>query len=155
MRLCQAVGNLFGNAGKFTPSGGRITVSLHVEPHGEAQRGVVTVRDTGAGIPAETLPRVWESFVQGEQDMARSQGGLGLGLALVKGIVEMHGGTVAAASAGPGQGAEFTITLPLLPPDQVPADFPPAEPAVPAPATLHALRPALPTARKEVNETSA
>ena len=124
VRLCQAIGNLIGNAGKFTPANGRITVSLREELQAGGERAVVTVRDTGAGIPAETLPRIWESFVQGEQDMARAQGGLGLGLALVKGIVEMHGGTVAATSDGPGKGAEFTLTLPLLPDEEAPAELP-------------------------------
>lgn len=110
VRLCQALGNLVSNAGKFTPSGGVITVELRTD---EESCGVITVRDTGAGIPEETLPRIWESFVQGEQDMARTGGGLGLGLALVKAIIEKHGGTVAAASHGPGRGAVFTLTLPL------------------------------------------
>jgi len=115
VRLCQAIGNLVGNAGKFTPAGGQITVWLRAERSAGAERAVITVRDTGAGIPAETLPRIWDSFVQGEQDMARTRGGLGLGLALVKAIVEKHGGTVAAASGGTGQGSEFTVALPLAP----------------------------------------
>ncbi len=112
VRLCQALGNLLGNAGKFTPAGGRITVALHTDRVENEERAVITVTDTGAGISPEILPTIWDSFVQGKQDMARSGGGLGLGLALVKGVVEMHGGTVSAASAGPGQGAEFTFTLP-------------------------------------------
>jgi signal transduction histidine kinase len=115
VRLCQAIGNLVGNAAKFTPSGGQITVRLRTEPRNGVEQAAITVRDTGAGIPAETLPRIWDSFVQGEQDMARTWGGLGLGLALVKAIVEKHDGTVAAASGGTGQGSEFTVVLPLVP----------------------------------------
>ncbi len=128
VRLCQAVGNLLNNAGKFTTSGDRICVGVRKEVKGDLEQAVVSVRDTGAGIPAELLPTIWESFVQGRQDLARTTGGLGLGLALVKGIVEMHGGAIAASSAGPGQGAEFTISLPLLPtPPPTPASSrPPA-----------------------------
>lgn len=112
VRLCQAVGNLVNNAGKFTPVGGRVTIRLQGDPAGE--QASITVSDTGAGISPETLPRIWESFVQGEQDMARAKGGLGLGLALVKAITEKHDGQVSAASAGVGRGAEFTLTLPLV-----------------------------------------
>lgn len=128
VRLCQAIGNLVNNAGKFTPVGGQILVQLR--PEG-AERALVTVRDTGAGISPETLPRIWESFVQGEQDMARTRGGLGLGLALVKTIVEKHGGSVSAFSAGLGEGAEFTLALPLVTgdaPAHAPAASTPAEP---------------------------
>jgi signal transduction histidine kinase len=114
VRLCQAVGNLLNNARKFTPGGGLVTVELRRDPQAEIERAAVTVRDTGAGIPAAMLPRIWESFVQGEQDLARTQGGLGLGLALVKVIVEMHGGAVSVTSPGPGLGSEFTLSLPLL-----------------------------------------
>jgi CheY-like chemotaxis protein len=103
------VGNLLHNAAKFTRQGDAVTLSLTVEG-GDA---VVTVRDTGAGIDPELLPNVFEPFVQGERTLARTEGGLGLGLALVKGIVELHGGTVGVASVGRGQGSEFVVRLPL------------------------------------------
>jgi PAS domain S-box-containing protein len=109
-RIAQVVGNLLGNAGKFTPRGG----SVHVAVHGDASQAVLRVRDTGAGIAPDLLRTIFEPFTQAEQSIARSLGGLGLGLALVKGFVEMHGGAVSAASAGPGRGAEFVVRLPLL-----------------------------------------
>ncbi|MBS1119037.1 MAG: sensor hybrid histidine kinase [Deltaproteobacteria bacterium] len=108
-RLGQVVGNLLHNAAKFTPEGGRIDVSLGREQ----DEVVLRVRDTGAGIPAEEISRVFEPFVQLGTTISRADGGLGLGLAMVKGTVELHGGSAVAASAGPGQGAEFTIRLPL------------------------------------------
>jgi len=114
VRLCQALGNLVSNAGKFTPNGGQITVEVRPESLDGIAHATITIRDTGAGIPQETLPRIWESFVQGEQDMARTKGGLGLGLALVKAIVEKHRGTVSASSPGAGLGSEFTVVLPCI-----------------------------------------
>jgi len=114
VRLGQALGNLLSNAAKFTPGGGQVVVDLRAVETGEARQAALSVRDTGAGIPQEALSTIWEIFVQGKQDLARSKGGLGLGLGLVKGIVEMHGGSVSAASAGEGHGAEFTLTLPIL-----------------------------------------
>jgi PAS domain S-box-containing protein len=110
-RLAQVVGNLLHNAHKFTDLGGRVTVRL------EAERGtaVLAIADTGIGLDAALLPRLFAAFTQAEQGIARSRGGLGLGLALVKGLVTMHGGAVTAASAGPGQGSEFTVRLPLAP----------------------------------------
>jgi signal transduction histidine kinase/CheY-like chemotaxis protein len=109
-RLAQAIGNLLGNAAKFTPAGGR--VELAAVPDGAAAE--IRVRDTGAGMDPELLDRVFDPFVQARQSLARSEGGLGLGLALVKGFVEQHGGSVRAASAGPGRGSEFTIRLQRL-----------------------------------------
>jgi CheY-like chemotaxis protein len=79
---------------------------------------VIRVRDTGAGIDATLLPLVFDAFVQGERTLARTEGGLGLGLALVKGIVELHGGAVGARSGGIGQGSEFTLRIPRAPPDR-------------------------------------
>jgi signal transduction histidine kinase len=108
-RLAQVVGNLLHNATKFTPAGGRITVTACADG-GAAE---VRVRDTGQGIEAQLLARVFEPFTQAKQTLARTEGGLGLGLSLVKGIVELHGGTVAADSEGHGRGAEFVIRLPL------------------------------------------
>jgi PAS domain S-box-containing protein len=109
-RLSQVVSNLITNAAKYTPSGGSITIS------GEAVQGevILRVRDTGVGIAPEAMPRIFDLFVQGAQAIDRSQGGLGLGLAIVRNLVERHGGTVAAHSDGAGMGAEFTIRLPRV-----------------------------------------
>ncbi|BDG07288.1 PAS domain-containing hybrid sensor histidine kinase/response regulator [Anaeromyxobacter paludicola] len=123
-RLSQVLGNLLQNAAKFTPSGGRVTVSLTRDE----RWAELCVRDTGAGIAAAELPHVFEPFVQSEQTLARSKGGLGLGLALVKGLVELHGGTVQGRSDGPGRGAEFVVRLPLVLPAQLPAETRPATP---------------------------
>jgi signal transduction histidine kinase/CheY-like chemotaxis protein len=109
VRLVQIVGNLLHNSAKFTSPGGRVTLAL------ERIRGAaeIHVRDTGAGIEPELLAQLFEPFVQAERTLARTSGGLGLGLPLVKGFAEMHGGSVRAASAGPGQGAELVVRLPL------------------------------------------
>ena len=107
-RLEQIVSNLLDNALKYTPSGGNIAISL-----GRADGQVVfTVRDTGVGIPAELLPHVFDVFVQGAISIDRSQGGLGIGLSLVRRLVELHGGSVACTSAGAGLGSCFEIRLP-------------------------------------------
>lgn len=108
-RLAQLLGNLLQNSAKFTPRGGRVGVSVEVDD-GQA---VIRVRDTGAGIDAGLLRTVFEPFVQAERTLARSRGGLGLGLPLVKGLAELHGGSVEARSAGPGAGAEMVVRLPL------------------------------------------
>jgi CheY-like chemotaxis protein/two-component sensor histidine kinase len=108
-RLQQVVWNLLLNAVKFTPMGGE--VSVRVEREGAHARVVVT--DTGAGIAPEFLPYVFDRFRQGDQSTTRTHGGLGLGLAIVRNLVELHGGTVKAESAGEGFGATFIITLPL------------------------------------------
>lgn len=110
-RLAQALVNLVQNAEKFTDSGGRVTVGVTCDE--ERQMAIVTVADTGIGLPPDMVHRIFEPFNQVEQSIDRSRGGLGLGLALVKGIVEMHGGKVSAASAGIGRGSEFSIRLPL------------------------------------------
>jgi PAS domain S-box-containing protein len=110
VRIAQVVTNLLANAVKFTPPGGRAKVSVAADPGGQA---VLTVTDSGTGIEPELLPRMFEPFVQVDRAIARSGGGLGLGLALVKGLVELHGGTVDASSAGRGRGAEFVVRLPL------------------------------------------
>jgi CheY-like chemotaxis protein/two-component sensor histidine kinase len=110
-RLSQIIGNLLGNAAKFLSGPGRVTVS--VSSHRESNSAVVQVSDTGIGIEAATLEEIFEPFVQASQRLNRGEGGLGLGLALVRGLVELHGGRITATSAGIGQGAEFTIELPL------------------------------------------
>jgi PAS domain S-box-containing protein len=107
-RLQQVVWNLLSNAIKFTPRGGRITVSL--EQIGDSV--VLTVRDTGEGIPPEFLPYVFDRFRQADASYSRRHGGLGLGLAIVRHLVELHGGAVEALSAGPGKGATFRVSLP-------------------------------------------
>jgi signal transduction histidine kinase/ActR/RegA family two-component response regulator len=109
-RLAQAFANLLNNAAKYTERGGRIT--LRVEQQGSD--AVVSVRDTGVGIPAHMLPKVFEMFTQVHHSLERSQGGLGIGLSLVKGMVEMHGGGIEARSAGHGKGSEFVVHLPVV-----------------------------------------
>jgi len=110
IRLAQAVSNLLNNAAKFTDRGGHIW--LVVERNGSDAE--ITVRDTGVGISRAMLPHVFEMFTQGEQAHSRTLGGLGIGLTLVKRVVEMHGGTVAADSAGQNMGSTFVIRLPTL-----------------------------------------
>jgi len=123
-RIAQVVLNLLTNAAKFTPSGGRVLINAR--RHGD--RVALVVRDTGVGIAPEDHERVFGMFVQLNRDMRRSQNGLGIGLTLVKQMTEMHGGTVAVWSAGPGQGSEFTISLPLAVTDEVEHQLPPAAP---------------------------
>jgi len=110
-RLSQVLSNLVHNAVKFTQPGGQLTVLL--APDGALRRAVVIVRDTGIGIEATLLPHLFETYTQGERGLSRNPGGLGLGLALVKALVELHGGKVSASSAGAGRGAEFSFWLPL------------------------------------------
>jgi two-component system CheB/CheR fusion protein len=109
-RLQQVIINLLKNAAKYSPTGGTISVRLNAE-NGQA---VVRVKDSGVGISAEMLGRVFDLFVQSNETLDRSDGGMGVGLTLVKAIVELHGGSVVAASAGHNQGSEFTVRLPLL-----------------------------------------
>ena len=113
-RVEQVVNNLLDNAVKYTPPGGRVIVTT--EWTGDA--AVLRVRDSGQGIRTDLLGRVFDLFVQEPQSLDRSRGGLGLGLALVKRLVELHGGTVAAWSAGAGQGSEFTVRLPAVVPPE-------------------------------------
>jgi len=117
-RLAQVVGNLMQNACKFTDAGGQVTVELRREPDQDQAR--LVVRDTGIGMEAEILQRLFEPFSQADRSLARSRGGIGLGLALVKGLVELHGGRVAASSRGRGLGSEFTILLPLTQEQEAP-----------------------------------
>jgi signal transduction histidine kinase/DNA-binding response OmpR family regulator len=109
-RLTQVVTNLLNNAAKYTDPGGRITL----EAKKETDQAVIRVRDTGIGISAELLPTVFNLFTQANRSLDRSQGGLGVGLTLVKRLVELHEGTVEAQSEGPGLGSEFTVRLPML-----------------------------------------
>ncbi|HKB40632.1 MAG TPA: ATP-binding protein, partial [Gemmataceae bacterium] len=109
-RLAQVVLNLLNNSAKYTPEGGHIRLAVGTEDN----RAVLRVRDDGVGIAPELLPKVFDLFTQAERTLDRSQGGLGIGLTLVKKLTEMHGGTVEAHSAGPGRGSEFVLRLPLL-----------------------------------------
>ncbi len=109
-RLAQVFLNLLNNSAKYTPQGGHVWLTVERQ-NGEA---VVRVRDTGVGIAAEMLPRIFELFTQVEGSLERSHGGLGIGLALVRRLVEMHGGTVEAHSDGLGRGSEFLVRLPIL-----------------------------------------
>lgn len=113
-RLTQTVANILNNAAKYTPEAGDIKLRLGRSDNGLAE---VSVIDNGIGIAPDLLPNVFELFTQGKRTLARSQGGVGLGLTLVKKLVELHGGTVAACSAGVGQGSEFIIHLPISEPD--------------------------------------
>jgi signal transduction histidine kinase len=124
-RLAQATGNLLHNAAKFTRRGDEVTLALRAA--GDAAE--LSVRDTGAGIEPALLAHVFDAFVQGDRSLARTEGGLGLGLAVVKAVAELHGGTVRAESGGPGKGATFTVRIPLReeaprPAAPVPADGP-------------------------------
>jgi signal transduction histidine kinase/ActR/RegA family two-component response regulator len=109
-RLTQILSNLLNNAAKYTHAGGRITVGCRRD----GEHAVVVVRDNGVGIPREMLSRIFELFAQAEPLTVRTQGGLGIGLTLVKSLVEMHGGTVVARSAGRGTGSEFEVRLPAV-----------------------------------------
>jgi signal transduction histidine kinase/ActR/RegA family two-component response regulator len=108
-RLTQVIGNLLSNAAKFSPDGASIHVSL-AQVAGIVQ---IRVRDAGVGIDAQILPQVFDLFVQGDQSLDRAQGGLGIGLTVVKRMVELHGGRIEVRSDGPGRGSEFTIMLPV------------------------------------------
>jgi CheY-like chemotaxis protein len=113
LRLAQVVHSLLDNAGRFTDRGGQINVRLTVDHH--HREALLTIRDTGIGIEATLLPRIFGVFVQGDRSLERTRGGLGLGLSVVKRLVEMHSGQVRANSGGPGQGSEFSIRLPAAP----------------------------------------
>jgi CheY-like chemotaxis protein len=109
-RVVQVLANLLGNASKYTPAGGRIRLELALRDASV----VLRVFDDGIGIGQDLLPRVFDLFTQGERSADRAQGGLGVGLAVVRSLVELHGGQVAAASEGAGKGSVFTVVLPLL-----------------------------------------
>ena len=132
-RMEQVMVNLLANAAKYTEPGG--TIWLHARR--EKAEVIVTVRDTGVGISKEELPRIFEVFTQGHRSIARSEGGIGLGLSIVRGLVAMHGGSIAASSGGAGQGSVFIVRLPLartappLPTAAAPSKPPTAEPPPP------------------------
>jgi PAS domain S-box-containing protein len=111
VRLAQVFTNILNNAAKYTDPGGRIRITARQD---EAGKAVVSVRDNGQGIAPETLPFVFELFAQADRSLPRAQGGLGIGLTLVRRLVDLHGGTVEASSAGVGKGSEFTVRLPVV-----------------------------------------
>jgi CheY-like chemotaxis protein len=108
-RLAQALSNLVNNAVKYTPKGGEIRLSVQKQ----STDVLISVKDNGIGIPPEMLPHVFDMFTQVDRSLERSQGGLGIGLNIVKRLVELHGGNIEARSAGENQGSEFVIRLPL------------------------------------------
>ena len=108
VRLAQILTNLLNNAAKYTPKGGHVWLSVTQED----QQAVISVEDNGIGIDSHLLPHVFDLFTQAERSLDRSQGGLGIGLTLVRSLVEMHGGTVEAHSEGLGKGSEFVVRLP-------------------------------------------
>ena len=136
VRLQQVFGNLLTNAIKYTPAGGRVWVKAT----GEGAEAVVRVEDTGVGIAPDMLPRIFDLFTQDEAAAGRSAGGLGIGLALVKELVELHGGLVQVRSDGRGKGSEFIVRLPLDTGDG------PAPPGRTAPGRAHR-RPAVDAAQ--------
>lgn len=109
-RLVQCVANILTNASKYTDPGGEIRLEMHAD----GGQAVITVTDNGVGIPAELLPQIFDLFVQSNRSLDRSQGGLGIGLSVVRRLIEMHDGRVSAASDGPGRGARFEIVLPII-----------------------------------------
>ena len=121
-RITQVIANLLNNAAKYTPQQGRIEIAA--ERANDHAR--ISVKDSGVGIPTEMLPQVFEIFAQIDRTLERAQGGLGIGLALVKSLVELHGGSVEVHSPGQGHGSKFVVNLPLAVAD---AEIPPQEPA--------------------------
>ncbi len=134
VRLAQVLSNLLNNAAKYTGEGGKIWLSAARE----GAWGVISIQDTGTGITPEILPHIFDLFTQADRSLAHAQGGLGIGLTLVRRLVEMHGGTVTASSAGIGEGSEFTVRLPLLPDDPPAATLAPRN-FSPSPSTLRIL----------------
>ena len=121
VRLTQVVGNLFNNAIKFTDPTGRVTSRVAID----AGQVMLEVSDTGIGMTPKTIGTLFEPFAQAEESLKRSSGGLGLGLAVVKGLIELHDGLITATSAGAGQGSTFTLRLPACRgprPQSAPAD---------------------------------
>jgi signal transduction histidine kinase len=135
-RVAQVIGNLLHNAGKFTPRGGFVAVGVEEDP--KERVGIVTVSDTGSGLEQAVMAHLFEPFSQADQPLDRQNGGLGLGLALVKGLLELHGGSIEAASAGLNQGSTFTMRIPLLPAEH-PDDATQTKPVKSNPAGLRIL----------------
>ncbi|MFN3653537.1 MAG: response regulator [Armatimonadota bacterium] len=113
-RLEQILANLLNNAAKYTEPGGTIWLAVRTIPEGDQEWAEVRVRDTGIGMHPELLPRIFELFTQSERSLDRSEGGLGIGLALVRNLIQLHGGTIHATSQGPGTGSEFVVRLPVI-----------------------------------------
>jgi CheY-like chemotaxis protein len=128
VRLAQVFANLLNNAAKYTNEGGQIWFTAREENN----QAVVSIRDTGIGITAELLPKIFDMFMQVDPATDRSQGGLGIGLTLVRTLVELHGGSVSVHSAGPDQGSEFTVRLPLVAHERKSAAIAPSTPSEPA-----------------------
>jgi CheY-like chemotaxis protein len=120
-RIAQVLGNLLNNAAKFTPRGGLVTISVGADT--AAREVIYRVKDNGIGLSHSSLSHLFQPFMQVDRALALSKGGLGLGLALAKGLVELHGGTVSVQSDGLGKGAEFTVRLPMD--DTVAPELPP------------------------------
>jgi len=129
VRLAQVLSNLLNNAAKYTGEGGKITLTVMRD----GSDAVIEVRDTGIGISPDVLPHVFDLFIQADRSLAHSQGGLGLGLTLVRQLVEIHGGTVTAASAGIGKGSSFTVRLPALSMESSIAGLPLTKASLPMP----------------------
>jgi PAS domain S-box-containing protein len=129
IRLAQVLSNLLNNAAKYTGEGGKITLSVMRQ----ASDAVIEVRDTGIGISPDILPQIFDLFTQADHSLAHAQGGLGIGLTLVRELVEIHGGTVTASSAGIGQGSVFTVRLPALSVESPVAESVPVQSALPMP----------------------
>jgi signal transduction histidine kinase/DNA-binding response OmpR family regulator len=131
-RLEQVIGNLLHNAVKYTEPGGRIELTAELE----GEQVTIRVKDTGAGISDDLLPKIFDLFAQGDRTLDHSQGGLGIGLTLVRSLVALHGGDVSATSRGPGLGSEFVVRLPAVAPSaksEADSDFAPSNGAVPDP----------------------
>jgi len=137
-RLTQVIWNVLKNAIKFTPAGGRIFVRSRRELAEDCSWLAVEVQDTGIGITPEALPRIFDAFVQGDRKITQQFGGLGLGLAISKAIMDAHGGTISAHSEGHGKGSTFCIRLPLCKPSEAAAFVPERSSAVPAKGDLQA-----------------
>ncbi len=140
LRIEQVLMNLLNNASKFSEPGRTITVELRERWDEENRLAEISVRDQGIGIPRQMLGKIFEPFVQIDHSLARSLGGLGIGLSMAKSLVELHGGGVLARSDGLGKGAEFIVHLPALPTTQAAVEAPPSAPREASPSNGHGLR---------------